>query len=100
MKLIVDNIQTTSEIAIKMAQFDAPIDETTKTFLQERGFSDAKTRAVGCMTWIWQQWLLETPCSVISKRVESFVDRGMDMQHISAKFHMRPMHDLYLLHCA
>ena len=83
-----------------MAQFGKPIDDVTRGYLEEEGFGDGRTRAVGCMGWIWSQWLERAPAIRIRETVEPFVARGMEMQRSSSKFYLRPVHDLYLLHCA
>lgn len=83
-----------------MARFDSPIDAKTASFLREKGFADGRSRAVGCLGWIWCQWLNAGPEQEIQTRVELFVDRGMEMQDTTTLFYMRPMHDVLLLHCA
>src|SRR5688572_19021105 len=100
MKLNLKNLRSSLETAEIMAALDSPIDADTEAYLQRRGFSDARTKAVGCMNWIWCQWLQAGPETKIRQRVEAFVDRGMEMQDKSSQFYMRSRHDLYLLHCA
>src|SRR5882672_1931154 len=99
-KLKVEKLLSNARVWEIMAQFGKPVDDVTKNYLKEEGFGDGRTRAVGCMGWIWSQWLLTTEKVGVRRRVESFVARGMEMQKLSSKFYMRPMHDLYLLHCA
>jgi hypothetical protein len=101
MVLNVENLSHRTKIWEKMADFDTPFDESDKEFLAEEGFTDARTSAVGCMGWIWCQWLEgEINKAAISARVERLVERGMEMQSATPLFYFRPMHDLYLLHCA
>jgi hypothetical protein len=95
----VENLLSKAKIWEVMAQFGKPIDEPTKNYLTEEGLGGAETRTVGCMGWMWCQWLLKTSAAEIQQRIRSFVERGMEMQRISPKFYMRPVHDLYLLHC-
>jgi hypothetical protein len=52
------------------------------------------------MKWIWLQWLLGAEKNYINKKINSFVNKGMKMQDMSLLFYMRPIADLYLLHCA
>jgi len=99
-KITIENLLSNARVWEIMAQFGKPIDAVTANYLREAGFGDGRTRSVGCMGWIWCQWLLHGEIVEIRKRVESFVERGMEMQEQSSKFNMRPMHDLYLLHCA
>jgi hypothetical protein len=98
MKLTVNDLRDRTEVAETMAGFDQPIDKDTRQYLKETGLDDAQP--VGCMEWIWWQWLLGAPQKKIHMRVEAFVERGMEMQRISPHLHHRPAHDLYLLHCA
>ncbi len=83
-----------------MAMFDQTLTQDAIDFLLEDGFADGRTRAVGCMGWIWGKWLQSTAPDEIRHKIESFVERGMEMQSLSNRFLMRPEHDLYLLHCA
>jgi hypothetical protein len=38
--------------------------------------------------------------NVLTKKVEPFVTRALEMRELSQSYHMLPLHDLYLLHCA
>jgi hypothetical protein len=76
------------------------LDRISLDYLKKDGFGGGEARGIGCLGWIWGQWLLETPAAEIRKQVEPFVDRGMEMQTLSTKFDKRPVHDLFLLHCA
>ena len=83
-----------------MAQFGIPLDPISLDYLKKDGFGGGEARAIGCIGWIWGQWLSKTPPAEIQRQVEPFVDRGMEMQTLSTKFEKRPLHDLLLLHCA
>jgi hypothetical protein len=96
----VENLNSNAKVWELMARFNQPINQATRDYLEEEGLGDAATRAVGCMGWIWTQWLLRTADTEVRKQVKLFVERGMQMQKLSTKFHMRPRHDLFLLHCA
>src|SRR4051812_7771272 len=100
MNLIVEGLPRSTKIDATMAEFDTPIDETMRYYLQGAGFGGAKTRNIGCLGWIWRRWLAAAPETEIRPRVEAFVARGMEMQKLSPRFEWRAMHDLYLLHCA
>jgi hypothetical protein len=94
------NLANNAEVWGIMAQFGAAFDQISLAYLKEKGFGDGRTRSVGCLGWIWMQWLSKTPPAEIQRQVEPFVDRGMEMQTLSTKFEKRPLHDLLLLHCA
>jgi|SRR5882724_5339977 len=98
MKLTVDGLEQRSEVVEIMARFGQPVSADTRKFIQEHGLDDCESG--GCMSWIWYQWLQGTSVDKIRRRVDAFVERGMEMQEISHKLHGRPRHDLYLLHCA
>lgn len=98
MKLVVKDLETEAKHAAIMAQFGTPLDASTRASLEDYGFDDS--RPVGCMKWIWCQWLLQRPRAEIQLQVEPFVARGMQTYEMSTLFHKRPVHDLYLLHCA
>jgi hypothetical protein len=100
MNLKIEKLQPRARVWERMAQFGQPIDPATLAYLKEDGLGDGEARAVGCMGWIYSQWLMAGPATEIHKRVEEFVERGMKMQSLSPKFYKRPVHDLYLLHCA
>lgn len=99
-KLKLENLLPNARVWGIMAQFGKPIDQETKEYLEEEGLGDGRTRAIGCLGWIWSQWLLQTSPTAIREQVEPFVERGMEMQELSSKFSMRPLHDIYLLQCA
>lgn len=100
MKVTVENLQERERVWGTMAQFDKPLNPLALQFLKQSGFGDAESRAVGCMGWIWCQWLAGTPKDEFVGRVTRFVDRGMEMKKFSDHTHWRSRHDLYLLHCA
>ena len=52
------------------------------------------------MGWIWRQWLSGASKKAISQKVEPFVVRGLELRDLSQSYHMLPLHDLFLLHCA
>jgi hypothetical protein len=86
--------------AENLAKFGEPIEHSDIVFLAGSGLQDAAHRAVSCIGWIWRQWLLGTSRGVISKRVEPFVQRGLEFRRRSRNFDYLPLHDLFLLHCA
>jgi hypothetical protein len=100
MKLKVENLVSNLKIWEAVAQFGNPIDVTTKHYLQEDGFGGGRTRSVACMAWVWGQWLLNGAKPAIRAHVDPFVERGLEMEELSSLFYMRPIHELYLLHCA
>jgi len=100
MKLTVQNLNSLSQICEALAEFDKPIEGLMLASLRERGFSPARGRASSCLGWVWCQWLNGESNSDVHKRVEAFVERGMEMQESTPLFYMRPYHDLLLLHCA
>jgi hypothetical protein len=97
-KLTVQDLQEKSQRAETMARFGEPVTPEMREYLLEDGFVSGM--AVACMDWIWCQWLAGAPIGEVRRRVESVVDRGMEMQDISPLFLNRPTHDLFLLHCA
>lgn len=94
------NLERRVRIWGTMARFGTGLDQLALDYLKEDGFGDGETRSVGCLGWIWAQWLLKIPPSEIHRQVEPFVARGMEMQTLSTRFEKRPVHDLLLLHCA
>src|SRR5204863_492721 len=94
----IEQLDDSARIAGIMASFGKPIDRITREYLLNTGLD--YVRVVGCMKWLWFQWLLNGPESVVRERVEAFVADGMERQTISPQFHHRPRHDLLLLHCA
>ena len=82
------------------AQFGKPIEKDDLAFLAGNGLKAAAHRASHCMGWIWRQWLLGTSRSLLRKRVEPFVDRGLDLRERSRSYDYLAIHDLFLLHCA
>lgn len=55
---------------------------------------------VGCMGWVWGQWLANGDVSRIRSRISAFVERGMSMQRTSSNSRRRAQNDLFLLACA
>jgi hypothetical protein len=96
----VANLEWVSENYRVMAEFERAIDARMISFLKEDGFDAVKVRASGCLGWIWCQWLLGTPASKIASQVGPFIKRGLEMKKLSTVFKGRPIHDLFLLHCA
>jgi hypothetical protein len=82
------------------AQFGKPIEKDDIAFLAGNGLQAAAHRAAHCMGWIWRQWLLGTSGDVLFRRVEQFVDRGLDLRERSRSYDYVALHDLFLLHCA
>ena len=98
MKLTIEQLEDSGRVAEIMASFGKPMNRITKEYLMEKGLDYA--RVVGCMKWIWFQWLQNGSEALIRERVASFVADGMQRQKLSPKFRHRPRHDLLLLHCA
>lgn len=98
MKLTIIDLPRRIQISATMAQFGKPISPAMREFLLEDGLDDCIV--VGCMGWIWFQWLAGAPANEIRDHVTAFVDRGMEMQQLSPQFNNRPRHDLFLLSCA
>ncbi len=86
--------------AENFAKFGKPIEKADLVFLAGNGLQDAAHRASSCMGWIWRQWLLGTPTDALSKCVEPFVERGLELRERSQSYDYLALHDLYLLHCA
>lgn len=82
------------------AEFDKPIDDSMRVGLLKSGLSASAHRASSCMGWIWRQWLSGASKKAISKKVEPFVARGLELRDLCQSYHMLPLHDLFLLHCA
>ncbi len=100
MILKIENLLSNLKIWQTMAHFGSPMDQTDKRYLEEHGFSGPAGRADCCMSWLWGQWLLNNAPAEISNRVELFVERGLEAEAASPLFHKRPIHQLFLLHCA
>ena len=100
MEIRVLSLERRIRISGTMARFGTPLDQAALDYLKEDGFGDGETRSVGCLGWIWGQWLSKALSSEILRQVEPFVDRGMEMQALPSQFEKRPLHDLFLLHCA
>jgi hypothetical protein len=100
MNLIAKNVELEGKVWGIMASFGTPLSPADLTYLKANGLNDGRTKAVGCIGWIWSKWLLGEKIEDISNNVEPFVKRGMEMKSLSRKFMGRPMHDLLLLHCA
>lgn len=100
MKLTVETLEHSAEVAAMMAEFGRPLSEIDLRVLRTDGFSAAKGFARSCMKWAWLQWLLGGARDDIRTKVSAFVDKGMTMQDSSSQPYMRAQADLYLLHCA
>lgn len=100
MKLIVEDLESSSDIAGTLAAFDKPLSKQSIEDLREYGFLAARGLGRHCMNWIWSQWLLEGSVDQIRAKVGTLVDKGMAMQDHSDHYYMRAQADLYLLHCA
>lgn len=98
MQVEFDNARHEANIWQQMALFEQPVDKLWLNYLKQDGLTFVEN--VGCMGWIWMQWLLGTPPREICEKVGPFIKRGMEIQRLSPLFHHRPRHDLYLLHCA
>jgi hypothetical protein len=84
----------------RFAQFEKPIEKSDLAFLMGNGLQDAVHRAEHCMGWIWRQWLRGTPKGEFSKRIEMFIERGLELRERCQSYDYLPLHDLFLLHCA
>ncbi len=100
MKITVTDLEDSVRTAEIMARFGDPITEATARGLLKVGLRDAAVRAVGCVGWIWRQWLLVTPKEEISARVEPFVERSLQLRDMASTYVGVALHDLFLLHCA
>lgn len=98
MKLRIEELTESARIAEKMAAFGKPLDKLSKEFLLEVGLD--YVRVVGCLKWLWFQWLLNGDGSLIRRRVEEFVGEEMERARFSPRFEDRSRHNLLLLHCA
>ena len=93
-------LEDSSQKAEDLARFGEPIDESDIKYVAARGLKDAAHRASNCMGWIWRQWLMGTPKEDISRRVEPFIERGLQLRSKTLTYDFLALHDLYLLHCA
>ena len=100
MKLRFENLLQNLKIWQTMAQFGSPLDQTEVRYLHEYGLDGPAHRAYCCMSWLWGQWLLNSAPEEIGNRVEFLVERGLEAEATSSLFHKRPIHQLFLLHCA
>jgi hypothetical protein len=86
--------------AENFACFGAPIDESDLKYMLGNGLADASHRASSCVGWIWRQWLSGASKGSLSAKVVPFIERGLEFRERSGSYHMLPLHDLLLLHCA
>jgi hypothetical protein len=100
MKVVVQDLLESVQVAESLAQFDRPIDKRLEVELASSGLRGAHLRASGCLGWIWRHWLMGASSSEISRRVEPFVARGLELRERSRSYEMLPLHDLLLLNCA
>lgn len=101
MKLAIPELQHCAETSGILAKFDTPAsDKGWAEMLATKGFIFPRAHAVGCIKWIWCQWLLESDVAAIRERAEFFVSRGLKVRDLSSDQRMRSIHDLYLLHIA
>jgi len=98
MNLTIQQLKRSAEIAEIMAAFEKPIDQVTRKFLLETGLDHV--RVVGCLKWLWFQWLLNGAPSLVRDRVAAFVADEITRLNLSPQFDERPRHNLLLLHCA
>lgn len=98
MNLVIEKLEDSTRIAGTMASFGKPMDQATRDYLLHEGMD--YVRVVGCLKWLWFQWLSKAPAQVVRERIEAFVSDGMERQRLSPLFYNRPRHDLLLLHCA
>ncbi len=99
-RVIVSRLDESLQKAESLARFDAPIEKSDLAFLAGNGLQDAAHRAANCLGWIWRQWLKGTSKRTISKKVQPFVARGLELRALCQSYDYLPLHDLFLLHCA
>lgn len=68
--------------------------------LRDDGFSVARGMSAMCMKWVWMQWLANGDPKIFRKNVGGFVKKELKIRKVPSRFRMRPVADLYLLHCA
>src|SRR6267142_291598 len=85
MNLKIERLQESASTAEIMASFEKPLD---------------KVRVVGCMKWLWFQWLLRSSPKAITERTTAFVADEMKRMRFSPLFNHRPRHNVLLLQCA
>jgi hypothetical protein len=100
MKITVLDLEDTARKAEWMADFGKAVSQSDLVSLLKSGSKNEGCRAVGCMGWIWRQWLLGSSAEEISGKVVPFVERGLELRKKSSSYHWVALHDLYLLHCA
>ena len=100
MNLKVLGLSERIQLVESLARFGEPLTKVDFDFLAGNGLQDAEHRAANCLGWIWRHWLIGTPKDVLSRRVEPFVERGLEWRKRSQSYDYLPRHDLFLLHCA
>jgi hypothetical protein len=98
MTVTIQDLDREMQIAEIMAAFDKPMSETARNFLQKTGLD--YVRVVGCMKWLWLQWLSNGTKSFVCERVTAFVDDEIERLALSPLSHHRARHNLLLLQCA
>jgi len=98
MNLKIERLQESASTAEIMASFEKPLDKITKKFLLNDGLD--YVRVVGCMKWLWFQWLLRGSPKAITERTTAFVAEEMKRMKFSPLFNHRPRHNVLLLQCA
>lgn len=96
--LIIEGLEESLRIATIVAEFGKTPSQMDKEYLLETGLLNG--RVVGCMKWLWFQWLSNGSPELVREQVTKFVQRGIEEQKFSPQFHERPRHDLLLLQCA
>lgn len=84
MKLTVDSLESSTEVAAIAAEINKPLKQDTLEFIQQKGFSVPRGLASHCMGWIWRQWLLGGAESQLRNTIKSIVERGIVMQDTSS----------------
>ncbi len=100
MNIRVLQIAETAQKAEAQAEFGKPFDESMRVSLLKSGMAGPAHQAKNCMGWVWRQWLLGTSKELISKKIEPFVARGLEMRALCRSYHKLALHDLYLLNCS
>jgi hypothetical protein len=95
-KLEILQLERSTEVAEVMAAFDKPMSQTTREYLLNKGLDNA--RVVGCMKWVWFQWLLCGMESVVRGRVGAFLADEMERLILSRRERNRaePQSDWWL----
>lgn len=100
MHLIINNLPRAIDAGKEIGFFDRPYGDAIKNRIRDEGYNGPASATLGCLRWIWSQWLAGGPAEEIQSQVGKFVDRALETQSLTTRLEWRGRHDLFLLHCA